>query len=178
MKQERHSQAVSSSCGLVLLDSLHFNKWKRVCSCKYRTVQQVSLTLSFGVTKVSYYSWVVLSLVKKTNMVPTSTRGPSLVSGKWQSCLQCGYSASSHYTGKRETSQVIYRNMCKQKQKQFLLYDNKTSVLGWSQQPGQADSVVVVYFGFCYPVFPALSVFGVRAHFENRSAVSSSLTMC
>lgn len=62
MKQERHSQAVSSSCGLVLLDSLHFNKWKRVCSCKYRTVQQVCLTLSFGVTKVSYYSWVVLSL--------------------------------------------------------------------------------------------------------------------
>lgn len=75
MKQERHSQAVSSSCCLVLLDSLHFYKWKRVCSW---TAQLCVFTLSFSVTKVSYYSWVVLSLVKETNMVPTSTRTPSL----------------------------------------------------------------------------------------------------
>lgn len=82
MKQERHSQAVSSSCGLVLLDSLHFNKWKRVCSCKYRTVQQVSLTLSFGVTKVSYYSWVVLSLVKKNKHGSNFNKGA--IFGIWE----------------------------------------------------------------------------------------------
>lgn len=181
MKQERHSQAVSSSCGLVLLDSLHFNKWKRVCSCKYRTVQQVCLTLSFGVTKVSYYSWVVLSLVKKTNMVPTSTRRPSL---EWYLGSDShAYSAVTVHPltilGKGKPVKWFIET-CANKSKssytiiKHLYLDDHSSL---KLQPGQADSVVVVYFGFCYPVFTALSVFGVRAHFENRSAVSSSLTL-